>query len=476
MANRVDLIVKNGTVVTSEAEFPADVAISDGKIVAMTRPGLLDAQAETVYDAAGQYVLPGVIDGHVHFREPGLEYKEDFGSGSRAAVMGGVTTVIDMPNTKPTTSTPEFVEQKRALAESKSYADFGLLGLVVQENVDQLVPMARAGVVGYKCFLGETIGNIPAPDDGMLLEAFRQVKAAGLRIGFHAENNQIMQHLIRKLKAEGRTDPLAHVDSRPALAEVEAIQRMALFARHTGTKIHIFHLSSKDGLETIEEWRTKGVDITCETGAHYCFLTSEDMRTLGAMLRMNPPVREPGHGDALFAGLMRGSVSGIATDHSPHTKEEKLHTDIWQAISGFAGVETSVRLFLTYGVNAGRMTLPQFVRASSEGLARTWSMYPRKGSLRVGADGDLTILDMEKTGAIDASRMHGKNNHNPFEGHRTKGEAVATIVRGQIVMRDGELVGEPRGKMVRPVSVGAAAAADLANGAADPRALAGAAS
>jgi allantoinase len=393
-----------------------------------------------------------VIDGHVHFRDPGYPQKEDFASGSLAAVMGGVTTVLDMPNTLPPTSTVETVEQKRQLAESKSYADFGLLGLVVQENVDQLVPMARAGVVGYKCFLGETIGNIPAPDDGMLLEAFKQIKSAGLRIGFHAENNQIMQHLIRKLKAEGRTDPLAHVEARPALAECESIQRMGLFARASGTKIHIFHLSSKDGLDTIDEWRAKGVDVTCETGAHYCFLSADDMRTLGPMLRMNPPVREPGHGEALFQGLVDGRVTAIATDHSPHTKEEKMNDDIWQAISGFAGVETSVRLFLTYGVNAGRMSLPQYVRASSEGPARTWGMYPKKGSIRVGADGDLTIIDLDRTGVIDASKMHGKNNHNPFEGHRTRGEAVATIVRGMIVMRDGELVGSPRGRMVRPVT------------------------
>jgi dihydroorotase (multifunctional complex type) len=282
----------------------------------------------------------------------------------------------------------------------------------------------------------------------MLLEAFREIKVAGLRIGFHAENNQIMQHLIRKLKAQGRTDPLAHVEARPALAEVESIQRMALFARHTGTPIHIFHLSSRDGLATIDEWRAKGVDITCETGAHYCFLTSEDMRTLGSMLRMNPPVREPGHGQALFDGLVDGRVNAIATDHSPHTRAEKLHDDIWQAVSGFAGVETSVRLFLTYGVSVGRMTLQQYVRASSEGPARTWGLYPRKGAIRVGSDADLTIVDLEKSGTIEAAHMHGKNNHNPFEGHRTTGQAVATIVRGHLVMRDGELIGQQRGRMV----------------------------
>jgi len=456
MAGKVDLLVTNGTVVTSDATFAADIAIADEKFAAIAAPGTLSVNADAVYDARGKHVLPGVIDGHVHFREPGLEYKEDFGSGSLAAVMGGVTTVVEMPNTKPPTDRPENVRLKQRLAEAKSHCDFGIIGVVVQENVDQIEPMAEAGVVGFKCFLGETIGNIPAPDDGMLLDGLRAVARTGLRIGFHAENNEIMQHLIRQAKAAGRTDALAHVDTRPALAEVESIQRMGLFARHTGTKIHIFHLSSKDGLAMIDEWRAKGVDVTCETGAHYAFLTSENMRTLKSILRMNPPVREPGHGDALMRGLAEGRVNSIATDHSPHTKEEKLNDDIWKAISGFAGVEVSVRLFLTYGVNAGRLSLQQFVRASSEGPAKVWDMYPKKGAIRVGSDADLTIVDLERTGVISEARLHGKNNLNPFEGHRTKGEAVATVVRGRIVMRDGELAGLAAGRMVRPVRPGVA--------------------
>ncbi|HYY88635.1 MAG TPA: allantoinase AllB [Chloroflexota bacterium] len=461
MPQPVDVLVKNGTVVTSDTAFETDLAIKDGVFVAIGAPGALDVAAAEEYDARDQHVLPGVIDGHVHFREPGLEYKEDFGSGSRAAVMGGVTTVIDMPNTKPTTSTAEFVELKRRLAEEKSYCDFGLLGLLVNESVEHLRSMAEVGVVGYKCFLGMTIGNIPAPDDGTLLDGLREIASLGMRVGFHAENDEIMQHLIRQLQAAGRSDPLAHLESRPALAEVESIQRMGLFARHAGTKIHIFHLSSKDGLEMIDEWRAKGVDLTCETGAHYCFLSAEDMRTLGPLLRMNPPVREPGHGDALLQGLVDGRVTNIATDHSPHTREEKLNPDIWKAISGFAGVETSVRLFLTYAVNTGRMTLQQYVRASSEGPARAWSLYPRKGAIRVGSDADLTIVDLGREDVIEEARLHGKNNINPFEGHRTKGAAVATVVRGQIVMRDGELVGPPRGRMARPIRPGQA---ELVNG------------
>jgi dihydroorotase len=419
--------------------------------VAIAAPGQLDDLAATeTLEAQGKFVLPGVIDCHVHFREPGLEHKEDWGSGSRSAVMGGVTMVFDQPNTLPPTSTAALVEAKRELAEAKSYCDFGLYGLVVQENVADILPMAAAGVAGFKCFLGESIGSIPTPDDGVLLDAMQQVGEAGLRFGFHAENNAIMQHRIRQLKATGRTDPLAHLDSRPAVAEVEAIQRVALFSQLTGTRIHIFHLSSRQGLETMVEWRGRGVDITAETCPQYCFMTSDDMRELGAMLRINPPVREPGHTEFLLRGLATGAVNAIATDHSPHPIEDKLHTNIWLAISGFAGVETSVRLFLTYAVNTGHMTLEQYARVASEGPARAWGMYPRKGAISIGSDADLTVIDLEREGVIEAARMHGRNNHNPYEGRRTRGEAVATVVRGQVVVRNGELVGQPHGRMVRP--------------------------
>ena len=450
MPDRVDLIVRNGTVVTTGGQYEADLAIANGRFVAIGAPGQPRLEADEVYDASGQHVLPGVIDGHVHFREPGLEYKEDFRTGSRAAVMGGVTTVLDMPNTLPPTATLEVVRLKQELAESKSYCDFGFIGVFVNENVDQLGAMAEAGVVGFKCFLGETIGNLPAPDDGVMLDGMRAIRELGLRLGFHAENNQIMQHLIRQAKAAGRSYPLAHLESRPTIAEIESIQRMALFAHHSGAKIHIFHLSSADGLATIQAWRRKGVDITCETAAHYVFLTAEDMSRLGSRLRINPPVREPGHGGPLLEGLRTGAVTSIATDHSPHTREEKLNDDIWQALSGFVGVEISVPLFLTCAVNAGKMTLQQYVRASSEGPAKAWGLYPQKGAIQLGSDADLTIVDLNKEGVVDENRLHSKNNVTPFHGQRTKGAPVATIVRGQVVMRDGELVGQPRGRMARP--------------------------
>ena len=447
-----ELAIKNGILVTSAAEQPGvGVAIRDGKVSAVCRDEHLPP-AERVLDVGGNYVLPGVIDGHVHFREPGLEYKEDFGTGSAAAAMGGVTCALDMPNTLPPTSRPEVVRLKEQLAETKSYVDVGVFGLVARDNLDQLLPMREAGVVGYKCFLGETTGNIPAPDDRVLLDAMQAIASTGLRIGFHAENNAIMQQQIRKLKVQGRTDALAHLEARPTVAEVEAIQRLALLAANSGCRVHVFHLSSSDGLETVTGWRAKGLDITCETGAHYCFLALDDYQRQGTLMRMNPPVRGLEHGQALLQGLTDGRVTSIATDHSPHTREEKVVDDVWQALSGFVGVETSVQLFLSEAVNRGRMTLPRLVRATSANPAAIWNLAPRKGALEVDSDADITIVDLKKEWVIDAARLHSKNNLTPFHGWSGKGAPITTIVRGQIVMQDGELVGQACGRMVRPCS------------------------
>ncbi len=446
-----DLVIRDGLVVTGSGRYRADLAATDGVFTAIASPGEIDPRAAEVYDASGKVVIPGVIDGHVHFRQPGLEYKEDFTTGSRAAVHGGVTMVCDMPNTIPPTSTAERFAEKRGLADGAVYCDVGLYGLIGQENLDDLVPLIESGVVAFKCFLGETIGKIPPPGDGVLVDALRKIVPYGVRVCFHAENDEILQHGIRKEKAAGRTDHLAHVDSRPILCELEAIDRVGLFAGETGAKVHISHLSSLDGLRHIEKWRARGVDMTTETAAHYCFLSAEEMAELGARMRMNPPVRYAGHGPGLLAALVDGRIDAIATDHSPHVKEEKLKDNCWDAISGFAGVEVSLRLFLTYAVATGKMSLEQLVRATSEGPARVWGLHPRKGAIALGSDADLTILDLDAAGIIDEEQLHGKNNVTPFHGRPTKGKAVATVVRGRFVMRDGELEGSPRGRVVVPV-------------------------
>lgn len=446
----VDLVVRNGLVVTPANTFKGGVAIHQGLIVAVGADSTLP-DAEKNLDAGGNYIFPGLIDPHVHFRDPGLTYKEDFTSGSTAAIFGGITSVLDMPNVKPVTDSPEQILYREKLIRDKSYVDVMLVGVVVQENPHQVIPMARAGAIGFKVFLGETVGGMLPPDDGVLVDVLGHVAETGLRIGFHAENNQILQHRIRQLKAAGRTDPLAVVESRPAICEAESVQRMALFARYTGAKIHIYHLSSKDGLDMIEEQRQKGVNITTETGPHYLFLSEEDVVKWGPLLRVNPPVRSREHGAALWQGVLDGRINFIADDHAPHTEEEKLNPDIWQAMAGLVGVETLMQVMFSEGVLKRGMSVNQFVQICSENAARAWHAYPQKGALEVGSDGDLTIFDPQRRWKIDRQQLHSKSRVTPWHQWEGQGLPVGVIVRGQVMMWERQFVAErPTGRLIRP--------------------------
>jgi dihydroorotase (multifunctional complex type) len=269
-------------------------------------------------------------------------------------------------------------------------------------------------------------------------------------LAVHAEDGQTVEREVSRLRAAGRMDAMAHVESRPVAAEVQAILRVGRLASETGCRMHICHVTSAPGLDAIDRWRAKGAHLTCEVTPHHCLLAAEDMPTLGSRMKVNPPIRAraDGHSNALLAGLESGRVDSIATDHAPHTRDEKLRDDVWEAASGFAGVETSLRLLLTHGVAEGRMTLAQLVRATSEAPARIWGLWPRKGAIAVGSDADLTIVDLDAEGVIEEARLHGRSNLTPFEGWATHGAPVATIVRGRIVMRSGELVGAPRGALV----------------------------
>jgi allantoinase len=446
----VDLLIKNGKIVNPQGIHEGDdIAVVDGKIAAIDRQGSF-TNAKDEIDASGKFVLPGIIDVHVHFREPGYEYKEDFESGSKAAAAGGVTTVCDMPNNLPFCSTLEALQEKMELIKDKAHVDYGLIAAVAGETVEEIPKLAEAGVNVYKIFMGSTVGGVPAPDDGGMLRAFQLVAETGLRIGVHAENNPIMDYMTAKLKAEGRTDPLAHVEARPAVAEAEAIQRAILFAKVAGCNLHIYHLSSKEGAEMVQEARQKGVNVSAETGPHYLILTSDYMNKVGSFLKINPPIRGAEHGEALWKALIDGVVEVIGTDHSPHTLEEKSKENIWEALPGFVGVETQVSLMLSQ-VNAGRLSLMTYVKRASEGPAKLFNLYPRKGVIQIGADADFTIVDMEKEGVIDSAKLHSKNTVTPFDGWKIKGMPVGAVVRGTVVMKDGEPIGKPCGQHIKAI-------------------------
>jgi dihydroorotase len=452
-----DLVVKNGLIVTPEQTQPGGVAIADGKIVAIGADDALPSGKEVI-DVKGKHILPGLIDAHVHFRDPGMTHKEDFGTGSTAAVCGGITTVMDMPNVIPPTENAERVREKKAIAESKSLCDFGLYGVVHQTNSKDVLPMAQAGVIGYKIFFGETIGNLPFPDDGMCYEVFSDITKSGLRLAVHAENRPIQYYWTNKMKELGKGSPADWEQTRPELCEAEAINHLIFLANYFKTKLHVVHTTTKQGVWLIRDAKARGQDVTGETGPHYLLRVSSDLADVGPLLKMNPPVRSKDHQDVLWAGILNGDLDMIATDHSPHTLEEKgcdingkmLKNAIWDCISGFCGVETGVPLILNE-VSKGRMTLNHYVKLASENPAKIWQLYPKKGAIALGSDGDLTIVDMDKEMTVDPLKLHSKNPPTPWGGWKLKGVPIATIVRGHVQMRDGEPVGKAIGKMQTPL-------------------------
>ena len=441
MTTEADLLIKGGRIVTPESTFEADIAVRDGSIVSCGDPTTMPRASEVI-DAGGRFVLPGAIDSHVHFREPGYTHKESWQTGTAAAAAGGVTTVFEMPNTNPPTGSVAALEEKLDLAGRQAHVDFGIYGLLDEDNIDELDALIDNGAAAFKCFMGNTFGDLPAPSDGAMLEGFEVLARRGIRCTVHAENASIMARRQMQLERAGRTDPLAHLAARPEICAVEAVGRAIAFAEWTGARLHVAHKSSRDGLYLIRDAKARGVDVTVETCPHYLIFDTGDMRRLGGVLRVNPPIREPGHGDALWQGLTDGTIDMIATDHAPHLPDEKSHRSIWQCECGFPGVETQMRVMLTE-VNRGRITLNQYVRWTAVNPAHAWGLYPRKGVLQPGADADIVIVDMERRETIDQEALHSRSRISPWHGRTVQGVPICTIVRGAVVMRDGEVVGAP---------------------------------
>ncbi|PSQ18741.1 allantoinase [Halobacteriales archaeon QS_8_69_26] len=450
----VDLVVENCTIVTPEGRVGpgAGVAVEDGTIVAVGEADQLP-EADETFDAGGDYLAPGIIDCHIHNRTPGLEYKEDWETATRAAAAGGVTTVHGMPNTDPIIDGPGPIETKTEMGEENALVDFQFYAVVTSDNYDRIHALDEAGVVGYKVFLGTTIGAIPPPTNGELLTALEQVAETGKRMGFH-EDWQV-EPLVEKYEAEGKTDPIYHSWSRPPVTERECVSRTILFAEETGAKIHMFHLSVGTGARIVSEGKDRGVDVTAETMPHYLWFTEDVMREKGNVARIQPPIRDQEEQDVLWAeGIHGDGIDCIATDHSPHTDEEKGMADpfgnTWEAISGFVGLETEVPAMLTF-VNQGRLSMEQWVRMHSTRPAQIWGMYPEKGSLQVGTDADFTLFDPDREWTLeDRHTLHSKNTVTPFEGESFTGKVTGTVVRGDVVYtEDDGVVGAPgHGRMI----------------------------
>jgi dihydroorotase len=443
MTETADLVINGGTIVSPDAEYRASIAIKDGVILAI---GAAEAMppAREILDATGLHILPGAIDVHVHFRDPGYPQKEDFASGTAAAAFGGVTCVFDMPNTLPTIATPEALADKHKIASAKAHVDYGLYAVLGEDSIEQVGALIDGGIIGFKLYMGNTFGRIPSPTTGAMLEAFEVVAPTGKRISLHAETNSIMERRESRLRATGRIDPIAHLAARPAVVAVEAVARAAVLAEWTGARIHILHISSAAELRPLAEAKARGVDITGETCPHYLLLSEADYETFGGVIRVNPPVREAPNRQPLWNALLDGTVDMIATDHAPHAPDEKTRADIWTVDCGFPGVETQMPLMLTE-INRGRATLQDYVRWSAEAPAKIWGLYPRKGTLTVGSDADIAIVDLNRRWTIDDANIQSRSKISPWQGREATALPIHTIVRGRFVMKDRILQEDARG-------------------------------
>ena len=438
-----DILFENGPVVSPDGvETDVAVGVTDGSIAAVGAPESLD-DADRVVDLDGRYLLPGIVDCHIHTRSPGYEYKEDWATSTEAAAAGGVTTVLAMPNTDPIVDTPEVLQDVFDIADGDAHVDFQCYAVLTSDNYDTAGELAEAGAAGFKVFLGTTFGDIDPPDDGELYEAMADVAAAGKRVGFHEENDEILSHREQQFRAEGRNRPIDHSLSRPVIAEAEAVSRMILLAEHADCPVHMFHLSSGTGAEIVARGKERGVNVSAETTPQYLWFTEEVMREKGNVARMQPPIRSAEEQDLLWeAGVHGDGIDCFATDHAPHTDEEKgigpdgdPFADTWESISGFVGLQSEVPAIHTF-VDEGRLSLSQWVYMHSTRPAQLWGLYPQKGSLKPGTDADLTIVDPETEWEQTREDLRSRSKGTPFNGETFTGRVSMTVVRGTVVYED----------------------------------------
>jgi dihydroorotase len=437
MSETYDLIIRGGEVVNHAGRGLSDVGVRAGKIVAIG--DLSQASAGEVFDAKGLTVLPGVIDTQVHFREPGLEWKEDLESGSRAAVLGGVVAVFEMPNTEPTTTDPDALADKLLRAKGRMHCDHAFYVGGTHENAVFLGELERLpGCCGIKVFMGASTGSLLVQDDAGIEQVLRHVNR---RAAFHSED----EYRLAERRPLARTgDWTSHEEVRDAASALESTHRLVRIAKALGKRIHVLHVTTKE--EMIFLAANKDVASVEVTPQHLTLTAPEAYERLKGYAQMNPPIRNKYHQDGLWDALAAGVADVLGSDHAPHTKDEKARP-YPASPSGMPGVQTLVPVMLTHVAN-GRLSLERFVDLTSHGANRLFGMAD-KGRLAVGNDADFTIVDLKAKRIIKHEDMASRVGWTPFDGFEATGWPMATIIRGRVVMRDDEVIAPSLGEPVR---------------------------
>jgi len=451
---RPDLVIRGGDAILPTGRAAADIAVTDGVVTAI---GTHVEDGGATIDARGLVILPGLVDAHVHFNEPGRADWEGWDAGTRGAAAGGVTTVLEMPlNAHPPTITAQAFDAKRRVASEKARVDFGLWGGLVNDNLAELEGLAARGVVAFKAFMSESgVDDFRRVPDGVLAAGLKAAARLGVVVGVHAESHEMVERLGSEMRGRRETGRLSWCRARPPAAELEAIKRLVSCVRGAGAdaRAHVVHVSTAEGLAEVQGAREWGLSVTAETCPHYLDFDEQDFERLGPALKCAPPIRDAASRERLWTALLAGEVDLVASDHSPcpAADKKKGEHDIWQAWGGIAGIQATLPVLLTGGVHARGLSLERVADLTATAPAKLFGLYPRKGAIAIGGDADFVLVDTQRTWTFSPEQLQTRSGISPYLGRAFRGANVRTIVRGRTVFADGEVVGEAGwGKLVKP--------------------------
>lgn len=434
-----DLIIKNGVVVTAKETIQADIAIKDGKVCKVADH--IEGDATKVIDAKGLHALPGVIDSHVHFNEPGRADWEGLKTGSESLAAGGSTAFFDMPlNSTPPVVSKKYLDAKRELAEEKSVVHPYYWGGLVPENIANLKELYDGGVIGFKAFMSPSgIDDFNNADDETLFKGMTEIASLDSLLAVHAESTVICEQLASKKIAEGKTSARDFVESRPVISEIEAVRRVISYAEATGCKLHVVHASSRDVVKVIEEAKVRGVDVTVETCPHYLSLTVDDLAEMGGVAKCMPPLRDQDVIDELWEAIKNGEIDTIGSDHSPAPADMKIITDdFFKGWGGISGAQSLLNVLLTEGYFKRDVPLEKIVEITSKNPAKIFKLE-NKGAIAEGYDADIVLVDLEDKFKLEKEDLFYRHKHSPYIGKEFNGRVKQTIVEGNVVFENGEI-------------------------------------
>jgi dihydroorotase (multifunctional complex type) len=432
----VDSVLTNAKAYLGGQIIDCSIALEEGKIEKIGRETQMPSADEKV-NLHGLLVLPGLIDEHVHLRDEGKAYKEDFASGTAAAAAGGFTTVLDMPNNDPVTMSVGTFRNRIGIAYRRTLVNVGFYS-EFPKKLSDIADIAAEGARGFKLFMGCQVGGLDIDDDEAIRDAFKEVAKADVPVAVHAEDKALLTTKEEKLKMAKKTSPAAFLSAHSEVVEQKAIQRLLKLGDPSCVQLHFCHITSEEGLNAIVEAKKAGRKVTCEVTPNHLSLNSEDVARLGQMLIMAPPLRSKTQQEALWKGLEAGSIDTIGSDHAPHALKEKSAESVWDVKVGVPGLETTLPIMLTH-VKKGKFTLAQMVQLLAEKPAEIFGLKDR-GALESGKNADLTIVDYNAKFKIDASKFKSKAKYSPFDGWEVVGKPVKTYVGGLLVFDEGEIV------------------------------------